>query len=245
MADGWMETAKGRSRIAKAYWLSRQESAGIRTLVDVFGQPWRGWDVGQLFALACLDHLVTKGYATISEHYIAATPKSDKFRAANQAALRAHLDPQTTVSVDESQKGAEMDGWLSWKKAIPAHNADSSGLEVPIGGAPLEIGNTDASTTCLHLSRRGAVARWPYGHDTLYVLTTNPKDLINSVRIQRSAVNDPFIDDLAEFQNIVWSAWWGRGPARRRSSARAGASYVDEEALSESGEARSERHTAE
>ncbi|MEU2167920.1 hypothetical protein ACH47V_25460 [Micromonospora chersina] len=215
IADVWMDDPGGRERIAHAYHLSRDDSPARATVVDVFGQPHRAWDVGQLFALACLDHLLVSGLLLLSEHPIGSLPRGDKHRAENQAALDRHLDPDTTVSVDVDQRAGEQDGFVSWAKAIPG-NGRNGVEEVPPGSAPLEIGSTDASTTALHLCKSGAVARWPYRHDTLSVLVMRDRNLINAVRLEQTKTDDDILRSLADFMSTVWSGWWGFGPATYR-----------------------------
>lgn len=216
VADSWMNDPARQALLAKAYWLTRQESLEITTLREVFGQPYGGWDMGQLVALACLDHMVTKTFLVLSELHVGDKPRGDRFRKENQAALNRLLPPGTSVEVDPNQHAGEMDGWIDWASPIPFTAGDGMTGEIEAGGAPLEIGHTDATTTCLHLCRHGAVARWAYGHRKVQLLTTHPRDLINAVRIEQSDVDDEILQEIADFANIVWSAWWGLGPVSRR-----------------------------
>ncbi|SNY70803.1 hypothetical protein SAMN05421748_13859 [Paractinoplanes atraurantiacus] len=212
VADRWMADPELREHIAYAYQLTRDQDPDCAPVIDIFGQPHRGWDVGQLFALACLDHLLVSGRLYVAEHPLGTAPKRDKHREANQAALATYLDPDSRAAVDLMQRGAECDGLLTWKTPIPASGA-SGVIEIPPGSAPLEIGATDATTTCLHLCRRGAVARWPYGHKTLWTIGLRDRGEIQSVRTGIADTDDDFIGGLAEFMNNVWWGWHNRGPA--------------------------------
>ena len=175
VADSWMNDPSRQPLLAKAYWLTRQESPGITTLREVFGQPYGGWDMGQLVALACLDHMVAKSFLVLSELHIGETPRGDRFRKENQAALNRLLPPGTSVMVDTSQRGAEMDGWINWETSVPFTAGDGTTGEIEAGEAPLEIGSTDATTTCLHLCRHGTVARWAYGHRKVQLFDHPPE----------------------------------------------------------------------
>ncbi|GLW32982.1 hypothetical protein [Actinoplanes regularis] len=214
VADRWMADPKLRKRIAYAYKLTRDQDPDHVTVIDMFGQPHRGWDAGQLFALACLDHLLVSGRLYVAEHPLGSTPLGDKHREANQNALADHLAPDSLATVDLTQRGAECDGLLTWKKPIPGSGA-AGVVEIAPDEAPLEIGGTDASTTCLHLCRYGVTARWPYRQKTLWTLALQDREEIRSVRTGRLKTKDPVIDGLARFMNNVWWGWHNMGPAAR------------------------------
>jgi hypothetical protein len=221
-ADHWMADSRLRKRIAYAYQLTRDQHPDHATVIDIFGQPHRGWDAGQLFALACLDHLLMSGRLYLAEHPLGSAPKRDKHREANQEALTRFLEPDTSATVDLDQRGAECDGWLTWRKPIPG-SGKSGVVEIAPGTAPLEIGGTEASTTCLHLCRYGSVARWPYGQKTLWTLALQDREEIRHVRIGHKQSNNSVINGLAQFMNDVWWGWWNRGPATQMRGLAVGA----------------------
>lgn len=67
----------------------------------------------------------------------------------------------------------ECDGVVTWEEPIM------------IGGreygenlyAPLEVGDTLATTTLWHLMTEGLLARWPYGSDSIYILGRTDKGM--------------------------------------------------------------------
>ncbi|MEU8278801.1 hypothetical protein ACFYOK_34760 [Microbispora bryophytorum] len=104
-------------------------------------------------------------------------PYRDRDRAANQEILTT-LPAHVRGVIDQNQHGAERDGFIEWALPLSAMKFEDDQVvpfSAPLGDAPLEVGNTYASRTCLHLAEHGAVARWPYGYWTVYVLTLEPR----------------------------------------------------------------------
>ncbi|MFH9420643.1 hypothetical protein [Streptomyces sp. NPDC017529] len=165
-----------------------------------------------------------EGLLAVAPIDVGVKPKRDSERQANQAALD-RLAEGISATVDADQRGADYDGTARWSVALhgdynnPNTNKSLPGDIAP-GWAPLEIGNTDASSVLLHLARFGSVARWPYGQDILTVLHTHPRGLIQGWRLGDPAP-DSVMDDLAEFSNWVAT---GRmlGPKMMRELMRGG-----------------------
>ncbi|MEV0280464.1 hypothetical protein AB0I22_29310 [Streptomyces sp. NPDC050610] len=185
--------------------------------------------MGQLFALRCLAGLWMEGMLTIAEVKVGTKPGRDAKRQGNQQALD-NLPTGVSATVDTNQRGADDDGQVRWKIPLNGHFNDpqtchSQAETITQNWAPLEIGNTDASNTCFHLARSGAIARWPYGDETLTVIQTRPRILIQRWRFGHPA-SDEVMDDLTEFIN--WIAT-GRllGPKRMRLMMRGEVSFAD------------------
>ncbi|HEY3684232.1 MAG TPA: hypothetical protein VGL93_14445 [Streptosporangiaceae bacterium] len=202
MALEWAETGDGAIRLATTYRMINDEQ--LRDQRIVLGQPYSGWDMGQLFAVHCLWTLFTFGHLAAVEFELGETPQKDVARKANQDALR-HLPEGVVATVNPTQRGADSDGVLVW-------NAELSGVIIPKGGhnevtvqpgrAPLEIGHTDASATCLHLARTGSVARWPYKDGVLTLLVAHPRGILQRWRID-GPPDEPVLIDLCSFLNRI------------------------------------------
>src|SRR4051812_41026061 len=88
--------------------------------VDACGQPFRGWNNGQLAYLYKLFELWTMGQLAIGQFPVDCTPFGDKQREQNQAALLDGLalitepsNPGFIVHVDlEQNSSPDGDGWL-------------------------------------------------------------------------------------------------------------------------------------
>ncbi|WP_143675921.1 MULTISPECIES: hypothetical protein [Streptomyces] len=204
MAEVWAETAWGARALAGMYRWTRDEEWSAR--IAVLGQPFTGWDMGQLFALRCLAGLWMEGLLTIAEAKVGAKPKRDAERQANQSALD-RLPAGISATVDADQRGADDDGSVRWGTPLQGHFNDPDTCEsqpdtIAPGWAPLEIGNTDASNVCFHLNLFGAVARWPYGDETLTIMQTRPGTLIQGWRFG-DPTPDRVMDDLVEFSNWI------------------------------------------
>lgn len=217
LAEKWAATSIGAERLAAMYRMLRDEQ--LQANIDVFGQPYGGWDMGQLFALHCLATLWCRGDLAFIDFQVGSEPLPDAERAGNQDALR-NLPEGVAAQVDTSQRGADDDGTLRWRVTLRGEIAPESAYdEVAIEPrrAPLEIGNTDASCTCLHLAMSGAVARWPYGSRLLTLIVTRRPTLIQRWRLGWPVEGDPdpVLDDLVEFVNqIAFTRMAGRGTAR-------------------------------
>ncbi|MFE6718705.1 hypothetical protein ACFVDU_14135 [Streptomyces albidoflavus] len=204
MAEAWAETQWGAKALAGMYRWTRDAEWSER--IAVLGQPFSGWDMGQLFALRCLAGLWMEGLLTISEVEVGAQPKQDSQRQANQQALLL-LPEGISATVDPNQRGADDDGLVRWENPLSGHFNDPSDNEsqpdtIAPGWSPLEVGNTDASSTCFHLARSGALARWPYGDTMLTIMQTRPRTLIQGWRMGDPAY-DEVMDDLVEFSNWI------------------------------------------
>lgn len=146
------------------------------------------WPLEQVAAFTALHTKICAGeilLVQIGTALMRGGPKADAQRKENAQAL-ARLPAPFHADVDLTQNGGDADGTLKWDAPIRMDAA--SGVvflgpcrldlkqPVPIvrtvadGWAPLEIGSTTPSRTLLHLLEAGAVARWPYGSDHIWLL---------------------------------------------------------------------------
>jgi hypothetical protein len=108
------------------------------------------------------------------------TPFADKCMAENKAAidaaLLAHGQGLTAelwcgTSDDDGQLYAPEETTLAYEPLGAGKPAFTCPVRVAI---PIEIGDTMPDVTARHLFRWQATARWPYGHDKMYVLACDP-----------------------------------------------------------------------
>ena len=73
------------------------------------------------------------------------------------------------------------DGTLQWSEPIILDGTyDGDALppkSIAPGWAMLEVGYTKPTTTLYHLARSRRLARWPYGHNAIYLLVVVDRDL--------------------------------------------------------------------
>lgn len=188
LADELMQTDDGREALAFTNSWMRDPENKIK--LDIFGQPHGGWAVEQVAALYRILSLVSEDAIRMTYIPVGTAPYSDRARKENRAALAglpygitaevydglSHVGdgcvqiPDGLVVVDDSDR--DLSGRV--EKAPPK-----------LGYVPLEIGYTLASRTLLHLLDHGAVARWPYGFDRIYLVSTVPVTLMRDRWVAR------------------------------------------------------------
>lgn len=149
-----------------------------RLVAPVVGQVHR--DVESLEQLWCrgqVEYLLAQGRVRLISVPVGAQPRRDLDADANQQALEQGLAPHpVVVRVHASTGGLPDDGWVRWDGELELLAADEAdaGAEpaavLPRAHAPLEVGSTLPSRTLLHLLEDGAVWRWPYKSDRLWLL---------------------------------------------------------------------------
>jgi hypothetical protein len=139
------------------------------------GQPHYGWTPGELYQFALLHtatHLDDLARVRIE---VGTDPYRDACREENAAALADIAEP-FVASLDMHQKTAEGDGKLWWTEEITL-SVTEGGVDTeatipacrnPVG-VTLEVGSCNASTVRWHLAQHGAVARWPYGSEEIWL----------------------------------------------------------------------------
>lgn len=142
---------------------------------DAFGQPYRGsWTMGQTAVFAKLLLEYDLGHIRATHVEVGQRPASDRLREQNRAALaNLPLDIRAEVFDGLSHDG---DGNLHLPGDLIIVDTDADGRRVEIepevtGVIPLEIGYTEVSRTFMHLHEYRAVARWPYGHEKIIILS--------------------------------------------------------------------------
>jgi hypothetical protein len=164
-------------------------------LTNAFGQPFAGWDPGQLAYLYRLYEFWVMGELAITRLPIDCAPYGDRQRQANQAALNAlellstpeGYFPGFSAWVNPDQKTSGYgDGQLRWEQPIemgiriPGEPYQACGLaKPPISGVPLEIGSTDTTTSYMHLLQGVGLARWAYGSTSVILMV--PSTFISEV----------------------------------------------------------------
>jgi hypothetical protein len=184
LLDKLMSDADGISALHLARTGLREDRWG-REYAEAIGQSSRygaGWPMEQLAAFTMTHALIYGGQAGLVLMQTSGEPQPDREREANAAAL-AVLPRPFSATVDMRQNNERGDGVLRWSEPVTVQMAtglidrreDGSTcplllhFRIPPGRAPLEIGSTLPSTTFMHLSMDGGVARWPYGYSRIHL----------------------------------------------------------------------------
>lgn len=147
-------------------------------------QPSR-WPLYQHAAFLELHALIGSGRVAYTYIGTGGTPGADADRNANAAKLADTCNPFTAV-LSMTQNGAACDGRLCWSERLEISRPTGSYFyedvcervtQTPLmrptvrepGSAPLEVGDSWPSRTLMHLWQYGAVARWPYGSDLIWL----------------------------------------------------------------------------
>lgn len=147
-------------------------------------QPIR-WPLYQHAAFLELHALVGSGRAAYTYIGTGGTPGADADRIGNAAKL-AETCPPFEASLVMGQNGAAYDGHLRWGEELEISRPTGAFFyedtcqqvtQTPLvrpatqapGLAPLEVGDSWPSRTLMHLWQYGAVARWPYGSDLIWL----------------------------------------------------------------------------
>lgn len=186
-------------RIARA--AEQRHDPGLAALIDVFGQPARGWTPGEYAALARLLDLGEVERLAYAIFDVGREPGPDCDRAGNQAALAGLAAQGLNVVVDQDQHWGDSDGRVTWDRPLAATTGRTP-VEIFADLPPmaqLEIGYTCVTTTLRHLTDVCAVARWPYGSRKLVIVTTIPCGLLAD-DVARLLAETPLTDDEPEEQ---------------------------------------------
>lgn len=166
------------------------EGGTLRTgYADALGSSARyaptDWPLYQHAAFAQIHALIGAGDVAYTYISTGGLPGADSDRTGNASKLEDTVEP-FRVELDMTQNGADSDGVLYWDEPLKisrstgAHfygntcQPDQYGLVTyptmrEPGSAPLEVGDSWPSRTLLHLYEDGAVARWPYGSELIWL----------------------------------------------------------------------------
>lgn len=185
------ETAEGRRRIKEARAFARECD-----WAHIIGSGYQRMHPGQLLALVEVAAMIARGDVSACQIEVGHEPYADQRRDLNAGALD-HLCPPFTASVSPGHHG---DGYLSWSESIVTDRLGGDEAQVPIEPwhAPLEIGDSLASRTWLHLAEEGAVARWAYDEDCIHLLVLDP--VVRAESFERTAID---LDLMAEMIGAI------------------------------------------
>ena len=163
----------------QAMWCDRHDSCAHHVDNAVLGQTYRGEEtLEQTYCRGLIATLICEGRVRRSYRRVGATPRPDRERSRNRRALRRGLSatPITAEVWEPGQGDPGEDGWVQWNEPLrvfrlpEAQQADGEPLLLTPAGAPLEIGYTLPSRTLGHLAKEGAVWRWPYNSELLWLV---------------------------------------------------------------------------
>lgn len=147
-------------------------------------QPSR-WPLHQHAAFLELHALIGSGRVAFTYISTGGAPGADADRKGNAAKLADTCHP-FAAALNMTQNGAACDGRLRWSEPLEISRPTGSffyedacvrATQTPVmrptvrapGSAPLEVGDSWPSRTLMHLWQYGAVARWPYGSDLIWL----------------------------------------------------------------------------
>ncbi|MFI1161341.1 hypothetical protein [Streptomyces sioyaensis] len=198
LAEGFLEDFQEEPAIVAAMLKLRKrhingemDEGGVWSTgyADALGSSARfrpaNWPLHQHAAFFKLHSLIGGGEVAYTCISTGGTPGPDADREGN-AALLAKTHPAFAAELDMAQNGADSDGALEWSEPLrisrptgsffyptSCQESEKSILACPAsiepGWAPLEVGDSWASRTLLHLWEDGAVARWPYGSSLIWL----------------------------------------------------------------------------
>lgn len=132
-------------------------------ILDVVTQRWRGvYDLYDAYAFGQIYAGLRAGELVLSPIFLGAVPSDDAQLKKNTAKLTKLPPPFKAILRNGS---GDDDGDLSWTEAIFVGTDELAPQKVP-----LEIGYTRPLTTLWHLHHEHGLARWPYGHDHVWLL---------------------------------------------------------------------------
>lgn len=149
------------------------------------------WPLYQHAAFAQIHALIGTGDVAYTSISTGGRPGPDADRVGNASKLQDTMTP-FRAELDMTQHGADSDGVLSWDQPLkisqstgahfypsPCRTGEYALLTSPTvldaGSAPLEVGDSWPSRTLLHLWEDGAVARWPYGSELIWLFVHHKK----------------------------------------------------------------------
>lgn len=147
--------------------------------------PPKKWPLAQHAAFINIHALIGAGDVAFTCISTGGTPGADADRVGNARKLEDTMEP-FRAELDMHQNGADSDGVIRWEqpfkisRSTGAHFYPSacrkegySLVTYPTvceaGSAPLEVGDSWPSRTLMHLHQYGAVARWPYGSELIWL----------------------------------------------------------------------------
>jgi len=145
---------------------------------SAIGQTWRGEEsLEQLWCRGQIERAFLTGQVRRTTFRVVGGPHADEMVEKNQAVLDAALGAfSLAASVHGSVGGGVDDGDVAWSAPLEvlseeeARAGRGAAAVLEPGIAPLEIGYTLPSRTLAHLFQEGAVWRWPYGSEQLWLL---------------------------------------------------------------------------
>jgi hypothetical protein len=196
-AGVWEDIQENPQDVAAMFELRNRHIRGEMHEGEVYGTGYadalgssarfkpKQWPLPQHAAFVKLHAMIGAGAVSYTCISTGGMPGPDADRVGNARKLdRTH--GRFTANLDMEQNGADSDGTLHWSGPLrmsrptgvffypsACRDAPQSLLiyptEAPQGSAPLEVGDSWPSRTLMHLHQYGAVARWPYGSNLIWL----------------------------------------------------------------------------
>lgn len=146
----------------------------------IFADPRSGeWPLEQLVALTTMGALIDQGLLYMRSFYVGQPPSNDRNRPQHQRVLQGLRVHGLEVQIDPWTGGGNglADGSISWSEPLEVLALEGEHrLTVGPRSAVLETGSTEASRTLSHLLVDGALWRWPYDSERVWLLICAESD---------------------------------------------------------------------
>lgn len=144
--------------------LRRQMNAGkFDPYIDIVTQRDRGfYDLYDAYTFGQIHSYIVTGEILVQQIWLGAVPSNDAAQEANNEKLKKL--PMPFKAHFRGGQGDD-DGTLEWVE--PFH---VQGVELKPRAVALEVGDTRPATTWRHLFHEKFLARWPYGHTSIWLL---------------------------------------------------------------------------
>ena len=141
----------------------RMNARKFEPLVAVVTQRWReAYDLYDAYAFGQVYAKILAGNITLTPIHLGSCQSGDARTEENNAKLMGLPSPFKAFFRGGS---GDNDGSFSWTEQLFIGELALDPQEVP-----LEVGYTRPLTTLWHLQHERCLARWPYGHDKIWLL---------------------------------------------------------------------------
>jgi hypothetical protein len=174
------EELAGDEKVSSALWnvvsMANKRIKDYPKESEIFGQYFSRNPIPphHLYYYAVIVDWIMTGKLTVFGICLGEEPSADAEVDENNKKLSKL---QEVLSAEFFGGKGDCDGIVTWNKPMEM-NMCVDGKEIariikPAGNAPLEVGYTSFVRTHDHLLVEGVLARWPYGHKHIYVMSLN------------------------------------------------------------------------
>lgn len=163
------------SVLGECLWKMQAGLFGNEYMDIIVQKPWRrhghGYDLIDAYCFLQVHAMLHRFDALVTEIVIGRSPTKDCFKDEINSILS-----QIVLFEAEFWGGLQSrsDGYFAWIEPLWFGQTNGDGVTqeriVQPSRVPLEVGYTESTTSLFHLIESGGLARWPYNHETIYLL---------------------------------------------------------------------------